>query len=776
MVYFLNLDGTMTLAEPQRVFQGSNNVNTVYVLSAIAPPTALEISFTLPSGLTTAYYPMIYNGPTDEYTVPNTTTTVYLRSFLLTSNITAEVGTVGVSINAVYSNADGTTGNQTSFTGSFNVEYSSIPETVTTGTADELQQALDLLSQYYTQQQAIITGGTNGEYLQSQGNNQLPVWTSFDMDFVTANREQSFSEEQQAQARENINAQETIKLAPNLAVVSNADGTLTTAEATTEEVNFLSGVTSNLQTQINGKQATLTFDNTPTSGSDNPVTSDGINAFVGEQINENCVLFSGAQSLTAEQQLQARKNIGAEGSSNTQYFVSVLPQSFTTEQQAQATANINACSTNGTYPNLTAGTAQNSNNNLVLNGDFLLNTNGQTVYNSGTPYGKETANGWIMVDASNRTGSVEVLNGGGVKLTATSNGFGFRQAFDFTGAGKTYTLTCKISAVNGNTTPLLVFLRNTDYSANYGTINNGISEVGVFSRTYYIPDSANVPLQVYIAVESTSTFTNTCEYTIDYLKLEEGSVSTAPNNLVTNATNALFADTATNATNDGNGNSIVDTYATQNGTYPNMTAGNSEKSNALNRTYYSDLNNATKGGTLFYGDTLSSQNTASISAFAGQVFQGGTGASLDYLAQKAIHYGGVIAGVDSTVTREYVRGKFGSSWQNWQEIPSIVEDWQSSDGLSWYRIWSNGLKECGGTLTTNPNSTAKSVALPVTYANTDYQILITPKNLNNTASPVVIKIINNSITTTSFNVVGCYATASSQDYNATLFNYYCRGY
>lgn len=212
MLYFLNLDGTMTLAEPQRVFQGSNNVNTVYVLSAIAPPTALEISFTLPSGLTTAYYPMIYNGTTDEYTVPNTTTTVYLRSFLLTSNITAEVGTVGVSVNAVYSNADGTTGNQTSFTGSFNVEYSSIPETVTTGTADELQQALDLLSQYYTQQQAIITGGTNGEYLQSQGNNQLPVWTSFDMDFVTANRAQSFSNAQKAQARTNIGAITTTDL------------------------------------------------------------------------------------------------------------------------------------------------------------------------------------------------------------------------------------------------------------------------------------------------------------------------------------------------------------------------------------------------------------------------------------------------------------------------------------------------------------------------------------------------------------------------------------
>lgn len=772
MVYFLNLDGTMTLAEPQRVFQGSNNVNTVYVLSAIAPPTALEISFTLPSGLTTAYYPMIYNGPTDEYTVPNTTTTVYLRSFLLTSNITAEVGTVGVSLNAVYSNADGTTGNQTSFTGSFNVEYSSIPETVTTGTADELQQALDLLSQYYTQQQAIITGGTNGEYLQSQGNNQLPVWTSFDMDFVTANREQSFSEEQQAQARENINAQETINLTPNLAVVSNADGTLTTAEATTEEVNYLSGVTSDIQTQINGKQATLNFDETPTSGSNNPVTSDGIKTFVGEQINENCVLFSKAQSLTAEQQLQARQNIGAEGSSDRQYFVSVLPQSFTTEQQAQATANINACSTNGTYPNLTAGTAQNSNNNLVLNGDFLLNTNGQTVYNSGAPYGKETANGWIMIDSATRTGSVEVLSGGGVKITGTAQAFGIRQNFDRTFAGKTLTATIKVSNYSGTAIAGL-WLWNNGFTSDSKSVR--ITGDGIYTLTYTVPQTQTYNFVFYIAFPTQEGFTTT-SFDIEYVKLEEGSVSTAPNNLVTNATNALFADTATNATNDGNGNSIVDTYATQNGTYPNMTAGNAEKSNVLNRTYYSDLNNATEGGTLFYGNTsLSNQNTAILQAFAGQVFQGGTVASLDYLAQKAIHFGGAIAGVDSDVTREYVRGKVGSSWQNWQEIPSIVEDWQSSDRLSWYRIWSNGLKECGGTLTANNSSTPLTVALPITFSSATSYTIVTGVYGGKSNQVTCVKIIDDSLTSSSFQILGTYAAMGATNYYSIKFHYYCRG-
>lgn len=295
MVYFLKLDGTMTLAEPQRVFQGSNNVNTVYVLSAIAPPTALEISFTLPSGLTTAYYPMIYNGATDEYTVPNTATTVYLRSFLLTSNITAEVGTVGVSVNAVYSNADGTTGNQTSFTGSFNVEYSSIPETVTTGAADELQQALDLLSQYYTQQQAIITGGTNGEYLQSQGDNQLPVWTSFDMDFVAVNRAQSLSNAQKAQARTNIDVYSKNEIDDSVVKYSSGQS-LTDTQKAQARTNI--GAVGSADSQYTVKVVEQTF--------------------------------------TEEQKTQARTNIGALSSAD----LSVWSQRTTGEEDLNVLANV----------------------------------------------------------------------------------------------------------------------------------------------------------------------------------------------------------------------------------------------------------------------------------------------------------------------------------------------------------------------------------------------------------------------------------------------------
>lgn len=52
---------------------------------------------------------------------------------------------------------------------------------------------------------------------------------------------------------------------------------------------------------------------------------------------------------------------------------------------------------------------------------------------------------------------------------------------------------------------------------------------------------------VYLAVEGTSSFSGECNYTIDWIKLEEGDTSTAPNGLVQNATQALYAAAAKGA-------------------------------------------------------------------------------------------------------------------------------------------------------------------------------------------------------------------------------------
>ena len=101
--------------------------------------------------------------------------------------------------------------------------------------------------------------------------------------------EQTLTAEQQAQARQNIGA------------------------AASEDIP-----TAEQQAAWTAKQNALTFDNTPTQGSTNPVTSDGIYTAIqnagGGGGSTNAVLYT-AQSLTSAQQTQARQNIGA-GTSN----------------------------------------------------------------------------------------------------------------------------------------------------------------------------------------------------------------------------------------------------------------------------------------------------------------------------------------------------------------------------------------------------------------------------------------------------------------------------
>jgi hypothetical protein len=64
-------------------------------------------------------------------------------------------------------------------------------------------------------------------------------------------------------------------------VVLSSNITANGATISPTELSYIDGTTSNLQLQINGKQNTLTFDSTPTSGSSNPATSGGIYTALG---------------------------------------------------------------------------------------------------------------------------------------------------------------------------------------------------------------------------------------------------------------------------------------------------------------------------------------------------------------------------------------------------------------------------------------------------------------------------------------------------------------
>lgn len=158
MLFFLNLDGTVTRSDTDHVYQGQNKVANVELFTLISPAqAAIQVAFTLPNGLTTTYAPMSYVG---AYSVDeNNQKQVHHWKLAVPYNVTEVEGQVGVSFNVLLN--DGTSGqtletiNQTTYTSSFIVEYSALPIPPTTATEDELGQLLDLLDKYYAQNASL---------------------------------------------------------------------------------------------------------------------------------------------------------------------------------------------------------------------------------------------------------------------------------------------------------------------------------------------------------------------------------------------------------------------------------------------------------------------------------------------------------------------------------------------------------------------------------------------------------------------------------------------
>lgn len=155
MFFFLNLDGTVTRDDSEHVYQGQNNVAKVELITPITPlQTAIQVAFTLPSGLVQGYFPM--GNPTPYSLDKDNKMQVYKWSYPLNYNITETEGVVGVSFNIVKIAGTDSSGNaiivgQTTYTSSFTVEYSALPAPPTTATESELEYLLNLLQLYYNQ-------------------------------------------------------------------------------------------------------------------------------------------------------------------------------------------------------------------------------------------------------------------------------------------------------------------------------------------------------------------------------------------------------------------------------------------------------------------------------------------------------------------------------------------------------------------------------------------------------------------------------------------------
>nr|DAG57236.1 MAG TPA: major outer membrane lipoprotein [Caudoviricetes sp.] len=164
MIFYCDLQGNLKAFQNETVYQGSNNVTTIYVVAPFNRPVGLNISFTKPNKLVTSPAIMKWVGtlgnvkiPVSFVNIPEQFTDTYnVWAYALPYSITEQNGVVGVSVNAVIADSVDASGNQaykgnlTTFTGQFTVAYSALPSPPTDIPTEWTQdKVLDLLNNYY---------------------------------------------------------------------------------------------------------------------------------------------------------------------------------------------------------------------------------------------------------------------------------------------------------------------------------------------------------------------------------------------------------------------------------------------------------------------------------------------------------------------------------------------------------------------------------------------------------------------------------------------------
>ena len=164
MIFYCDLQGNLKAFQNETVYQGSNNVTTIYVVAPFNRPVGLNISFTKPNKLVTSPAIMKWVGtlgnvkiPVSFVNIPEQFTETYnVWAYALPYSITEQNGVVGVSVNAVIADSVDASGQQayrgnlTTFTGQFTVAYSALPSPPTDIPTEWTQdKVLDLLNNYY---------------------------------------------------------------------------------------------------------------------------------------------------------------------------------------------------------------------------------------------------------------------------------------------------------------------------------------------------------------------------------------------------------------------------------------------------------------------------------------------------------------------------------------------------------------------------------------------------------------------------------------------------
>lgn len=170
-----------------------------------------------------------------------------------------------------------------------------------------------------------------------------------------------------------------------------------------------------------------------------------------------------------------------------------------------------------------------SNPNLLINGDFRVNQRNFTsieATSSSDIKNAYTVDRWAFTSTTTRFGKLEVNSNGGLDFTCYSQAISIKNVLEMNDTnklkGKTLTATIKISNIVGNS-PLMISIREKNTWRTFAT-NRYITIPGTYSITGQIPTDVTNELLVYISFEE--KFVDQTTVSIDWVKLEEGEIST----------------------------------------------------------------------------------------------------------------------------------------------------------------------------------------------------------------------------------------------------------
>lgn len=326
----------------------------------------------------------------------------------------------------------------------------------------------------------------------------------------------------------------------------------------------------------------------------------------------------------------------------------------------------------------------------------------------------------LMKDAQGRyvipfTGAVETVNG----QKPDENGNVVIEGVDTT------TLLTKTAAAE-------TYLGKTDAASTYLNVDTAADTF--LSKT----DAASTYLKAGTAADTflskadaSSTYLTPSQANATYLGIGDKAVSAET------ADNAVSATMASKAISDINGNAIATTYATNQSLFSNSGVG-----------------------PLLRSDVMPIKTVNGQEPDASGNIQVGTGdayeADILEAADKALETVTNIGGTDiADVLSAVATVETGLASKINTSTPHIVETWKSSDGLSWYRKWSDGWIEQGGYETSYDSkgtyTCSKTIVFNTPFSDTKYgfhattrgESQMTYEDKNTARSTTGLKVSNN---------------------------------